>query len=71
MTEEQSSDRVEYSPRHLQHVFHDLLHRCVGDGHVDGSDSNHEIETGDNVSGVLYKFVEVGKVMPTLGVCVI
>ena len=69
--EEKSSNGVEYAARHLEHVLHDLLYGRVGDGHVDGADGDHEVESGHDVAGILYKFVEVREVVPVLDVRVV
>ena len=71
VTEEQPSDRVQDTARHLQHVLHDLLDGCVRDRHVHGTDSNHEVETGYDVSGIPYGFVEVSEVVLVMDVCII
>ena len=69
--EEKSSNGVEYAARHLEHVLHDLLYRGVGNGHVNGPNGDHEVESGHDVPGILYKFVEVREVVSVLDVCVV
>ena len=70
VSQEETSYRMEYSSRHLHHVLHDLLYRRVWDRHVYRADSYHKIQSGDDVAGILYKFVEVGEVVAALGMCV-
>ena len=71
MSEEQPAYGVEDAPAHLHHVLHDFLDGCVGDGHVYRADGDHEVETGDDISGVLDELVEICEVVAGLGVCVV
>lgn len=48
---------------HLHHIAHDLLYRGIGHFHVDASNGDHEVETGDDVSCVLNQLVEIGQVV--------
>ena len=71
MSEEQTAYGVEHAPAHLHHVLHDFLYRCFGDGHVDGADGDHEVETRDDIPGILNELVEVSEMVSRLGVCVV
>lgn len=48
---------------HLHHVLHDFLDGCILNGHVDGPNGDHEVQTGDYVAGILHKLVEVGQMV--------
>lgn len=37
----ESPGGVLHAPRHFHHILHDLLDRCVRNGHVDGPDGHH------------------------------
>lgn len=52
MPKEQPPRRVLHTPAHLQHILHDLLDGRVRYRHVDGANGDHQVETGDDVSGV-------------------
>lgn len=51
------------SATHLHHVLHDLLDGRILNGHVDGTDRDHEIEARYDVSGILDELVQVSKVV--------
>lgn len=71
MPEKEAAYGVEDASAHFHHVLHDFLYGCVWDGHVDRADGDHEVETGDDVPGVLDEFVEICEVVSGLGVCVV
>ena len=71
MPEEEATDRVQYTTGHLHHVLHNLLHGCFRDRHIHRANSNHKIETRNDIASILYKFVEVGKMVSALDVCVV
>ena len=71
VAEEEPPDRMQHAARHFQHVLHDFLDWRVRDGHVHGSNGDHEVQSGDDVAGILYKFIEVGEVVSVLDVCVV
>lgn len=71
MSEEQPTYGVEHAPAHLHHILHDLLDGCVGNGHVYGTDGDHEVEARDDISGVLHELVQIREMVPGLGVCVV
>lgn len=61
--QEETAGRVLDSARHLHHVLHDFLYWRTGNRHVDGADGDHEVQTRDNVAGVLDQLVQVGEVV--------
>ena len=61
--EEKPPDRIEHTTGHFQHILHHFLHLGVGDRHVHGTDGDHEVETGDDVSGILDELVQFWQVM--------
>lgn len=63
VSQEQAANGVLYAAAHLHHVLHDLLDGRILNGHVHGADSNHEVEAGDNIAGILHKLVQVGEVV--------
>jgi hypothetical protein len=63
VTQKQAPDGVLNSATHLHHVLHDFLYRRILNGHVDGADGAHEIQTGNDVPGVLDELIQVGKVV--------
>ena len=54
---------IEYASAHFHHVLHDFPDWGVGDGHVYGADGDHEVETGDDVAGVLDELIEICEVV--------
>lgn len=63
VTQEQATDGVLNSATHFHHVLHDLLHRGVLNGHVDGADGDHEVQARDDVAGILDELVQVSQVV--------
>jgi len=61
--QKQAADRVLHAATHLHHVLHDLLHRRILNGHVDGADSAHEVQAGNDIPGILDQLVQVGEVV--------
>lgn len=51
------------SATHLHHVLHNLLDGRILNSHVDGPDGDHEVQAGDDISGILDEFVEIGEVI--------
>jgi hypothetical protein len=67
VAEEETTDRVLNTSAHLHHVLHNLFDGSILNAHVDGSDGDHEVQTRDNVAGILNKLVEVGEVVGRMG----
>jgi hypothetical protein len=61
--QKQTTNRVLDSATHLHHVLHDLLDRRILNGHVDSADSDHEVQAGNDISGILDELVEVSEVV--------
>lgn len=63
VAKEETANGMLDTSAHLHHVLHNLLDRGILDAHVDGADGDHEVETRDNVAGILDELVEIGEVV--------
>lgn len=63
VSEEQSTNWVLDASAHFHHVLHDLFDGTLVYRHVDSTHSDHEVQAGNNISGILNKLVEVRKVV--------
>jgi len=59
--EKEAAGWVLDSPAHLHHINEDLAGRGLLGLDVDGADGDEEVETRDDVAGVLDKLVEVAQ----------
>ncbi len=62
---------MEDSSGHFHHILHDFLDWSIGNGHVHGTDGNHEVKTGNDVASVLDQLVKVGEVVTSLCVSIV
>lgn len=63
VAQEEAANRVLHSATHLHHVLHNFLDGRILNCHVDGANSDHEVQAGNDISGILDELVEVGEVV--------